>query len=758
MIAGRLIRWFRQAPISVAWICAIVGGFLALYLLRNFTWPRDFHGSVNALRQLFPETGSEALKLWTFWAWSGLLVAACLRRIEPQLDAFDACLAGAAGIWVLGYLMGSILGPIGLFRGTTVWLLMGFATVYLFRAMPLREFHWPQFGTGLMLVAIALVCFTLIPLQLTSPVIPCLDALCWPAAVQRVLTFHVYLPFDNDPFGWWATPVQTPGVELFYAFLGLGANIHSGVLAESAAIVPMAVLIIVAAYRLALTLFNDAAGGAAALLLSLTTIFRRMISMRGSAVDLALVAVGLAFFLAPRRSRVLMAMGALMLGTALPSHILNGAFGIGVAVAAVAAWMVEGDFRRALAGGICLIGSALIGIPYLAIATRFVLPGAALILIELAGIGVIIAGVRLLDPAVDEAGRSSRPWPRLIGGAVLAAVTAAILYDVAERPGAMYSETWHNFPLLSVFALAGVLALLAGARRAGIVTMFAIAASLAPSLVVEHAGSLVGFIGRQPAGSFETYDLERKIVEYWLPFFLVFPAAGFFATLFEYLSPSLVVVAMLAMLLYPPKRGPQMDYDYQEHSISENWMIDYSIISEGYWGLTSDNRWTIGPAERQLIHLLYKEIAAGRINPSTHILHLAPDLLTYGRTSRFSVFTGIDDDTVTLLPTVENWGPVLQGARVRPIGGLAEALATHPDYIVSQIAEPAALKSATADYDKLLDQDGFTLYRRSRLPTGHPISSTFPGWIALCAAFAIGAVLATATKAVVLARPRESVR
>ena len=746
MIVGRLIRWFRQAPVSIAWICAIVGGALALYHLRNFSWPHDFQASMRALAQLSPRTGREAIKLWTFWAWSGLMLAALLRRIDPQLDAFDACLAGAAGIWVLGYLMGSIVGPLGLFRGTTVWLLMGLATVWLFRAVPLREIRRPKFGVGLVILAIALVCFSLIPLQLTSPVIPCLDALCWPAAVQRVLTFHVYLPFDNDPFGWWAPPVQTPGIELFYALLGLGSNIHLGVLVETAAIVPMAALIIIAAYRWAVALFDDAAGGAAALLLFLTTMFRRMISMRGSAVDLALVALGLAFFIAPRRSRVLMAMGALMLGTAIPSHVLDGSFGIEVAMAAVVAFLLEGDFSRALAGAICLAGSILIGLPYFAIATRFILPGVALISLELAGIAVIVYGVSFLDPSLDDSNFSSKSWPLLIGGMVLAAVTTAILYDIVQRPGAIYSEIWHNFPLLSVFALAGVIAILAHARPAGAMTMFVIAAALAPALVVEHSGWLITQLARQPAGSFETFDLERKIAEYWLPFFLVFPAAGFFATLFEYLSPSLVVVAMLAMLLYPPARAPGMNYEYQEHSIPENWMIDYANISQGYWGLTSDNRWTIGPAERRLIHLLYDEIAAGRINQSTHILHLASDLLLYGHTSRFSMFTGIDDDTVTVEPTSDNWVPVLLGARVRPIGQLAEALAARPDYIVTQIAAPAAVKLPPPGYEKLLDQDGFILYRRTDLPTGPPVRSAFPSWIDLCVAFVIGAGAAIAIR------------
>ena len=63
MIAGRLIRWFWQAHVSIAWTRSIVGGALALYHLRNFSWPHDFHASLTALIQLSPKTGPAAIKL-----------------------------------------------------------------------------------------------------------------------------------------------------------------------------------------------------------------------------------------------------------------------------------------------------------------------------------------------------------------------------------------------------------------------------------------------------------------------------------------------------------------------------------------------------------------------------------------------------------------------------------------------------------------------------------------------------------------------
>src|SRR5208337_405989 len=105
-------------------------------------------------------------------------------------------------------------------------------------------------------------------------------------------------------------------------------------------VVPIATLLILATYRLGATLFDDVTGGAAALLLFLTAIFRRLSGMRGTDVDFALVALGLALFLDSRRNPTRMACGALMLGVTIPSHAIDGALAVGVASAACASWLL----------------------------------------------------------------------------------------------------------------------------------------------------------------------------------------------------------------------------------------------------------------------------------------------------------------------------------------------------------------------------------------------------------------------------------
>ena len=99
------------------------------------------------------------------------------------------------------------------------------------------------------------------PAQLGSPVAPYMDVLTYPAAVQRILTFHVYLPFDNDAFGCWGARAQTPGLELFFTALALAAGVKLGVLAQSQIMTAMVALVILATYRLGLALADDVAGG-----------------------------------------------------------------------------------------------------------------------------------------------------------------------------------------------------------------------------------------------------------------------------------------------------------------------------------------------------------------------------------------------------------------------------------------------------------------------------------------------------------------
>ena len=220
------------------------------------------------------------------------------------------------------------------------------------------------------------------------------------------LTFSRYLPFDNDPYGYWSPTNQTPGAELLYAFLGFGADIRLGVLAVTAAMVPMAGLIIFATYRLGRALMGDVAGGMAALLLFADTLLLRAQIGRGTPVAFALVAIGLAFLVDRDRRPMRTAIGALALGTALAAHAIDGGFAVATAGVVLLIRMLDVDLRNVLREGICLVGAVLVGLR-ISDSVQIKLPYPVLPAIQLAGILMIWLAARQLtstQPALDSRG------------------------------------------------------------------------------------------------------------------------------------------------------------------------------------------------------------------------------------------------------------------------------------------------------------------------------------------------------------------
>lgn len=706
------VRSVSRDPLVVAAAAAFVFSALAIYELRNFPFPRDLDAAVSAIVRLLPVTGAAAVRVWAFWAWWAVLIAIVVHKLDPKIGRLDCGLIGAAGVWVLAYFLGTALGPIGLFRASLLWVLGLAGTIYLWRDRPGRVLDRPSFGLGLALIAIGLAAVSLIPLQLASPVAPYMDVLSWPASAQRVLTFGVYLPFDNDPYGIWGPNVQQPALELFYAFLGLGSFTRLAAVAESTLIFPIGALTILATYRLGVALFDDTAGGAAALLLFLTTIFRWAEGMRGTAVAFVLAALGLALFIDPRRNRILMASGALMLGAALPSHAIDGALALGVALVAAGSWLLARDVPRFKAGVLCLSGAVLFGAPEFFIASATVVPVPLLVLFEAVGAGLVIYGATRLIPCKGAAEpRGVNTCLRLL----LLVETLAIGYDAITGSGSLFGEVPGNFPVLGMLAVAGLLALISIPPSVGGVSRICvIAAMLLPPFAIIRILTNVPLTS-SPAMNFATFELTRKIADYWMPFVLVFPAARFIALLCELVPKAFLASVLLASLILAPPRKTGIDYYTHEHSIGENWMVDFSIVSNGYWTGTSDSRWTFDPVESRLNLLLLEEVRAGRITPSTHILHLVRNVSPSERWARFSVFTGIDDDPVVLQPPESEWPMFLVGSRARAVVHLDDELSKRPPYILEEIAPPGPLAFPPAGYERIFDSGGIQLYRRSDL-------------------------------------------
>ncbi|HLW69087.1 MAG TPA: hypothetical protein VKS22_00540 [Candidatus Binataceae bacterium] len=730
------------------WLALGVITLLAIHRLRDFPATLSWRAAFDGIREVLPATAWAAIKVWLFWGLCMILLGGAALRLDPELQTSDALLIGAAAPWALAPILGNILGPLSLFNAATIWGLIALLIAWLWRKPPSLKFSPLSSGQKLALLATALLAVSYIPLQLASPVPPFMDVLSYPSSVQRILTFRVYLPFDNDPYGCWGRYAETPFLELFYAMLALGSGTRLAVLTETAAMMPMAALMIFAAWRLGKSLFGDTAGGFAALLLFSTDLFRRAQGMRGTAVDFALIGLALAFFLDLNRRRITLAAGALMLGIGVGSHAIIGAFGLITAGLGVLMWLVEGDYRRFFAGVLALFGASLCAFPELLIGLDWQVQYPILPLLLLSGLGLIVTAAALLAPQPQ---RLKDLDLRIINAALIGALLLAVIARHAFIFYSFYTKVGLNLPMLFLFGFGGLFATLGiitaerplRARYAGIA-----AGALLLGALDDYLDPALRALGRTAATRMMTSDISIKLTDYWCPYFLIFPAGLLFALAYDRWSRPLTFLALMTLLIYPWRRNTDpIYYDSLEHTITEQWAFNLDTAADGYWAGHSDRRWTFDADEMELIKTLNAEIAAGRITPATHILHLTESISSYSLV-QFSILTGINDDPIEYQHDPNNqWEG---GSRVRGLDSLHEAMAGSPPYILRQDPPPPGFGDPPAGYDRLLDGGALQLYRRHDLATIND-----PPRRGLLRRFGLGVVLGLCAIVVLLGPRRE---
>jgi hypothetical protein len=558
-------------------------------------------------------------------------------------------------------------------------------------------------GAQLALLAFGLLAVGYIPMQLGSPLAPYMDVLTYPAAVQRILTFHIYLPFDNDAFGCWGARAQTPALELFYAALALAGGVRLGVLAHSQTMVPMAAILIFATYRLGRTLVDEVAGGCATLFLFFTTEFRRVSGMRGTAVDFALVALGLAFLFDRERRPIRIALGALILGAAVPSHAIVGGFAILVAGFGALLYLVTGDIRRFIVTVVCMLGAALFALPGIAIGLGLRAPYLVMVTAMVAGAVIIVRSARRLGEISAQAPGNALAIVQLVLAAVIVGA-ALFLHGSSNSPlGTAIDE----YPILALFAFAGVVIAAASAPSVG-------TAILLFALVLDPMYEAVNYLIANWGGTiFQSSfgDIGVKLSDYWCPYFFALLAGIPCALAYRVRRKGapVMLLGLLTLLFYPWYEQFSANYNYVEHSIAEEWGIDLGLATHGFWITTDDARWAEGPDGLALVDFFRTEIERGRITPATHVLHIAHDITVLGNFNRFAVFTGIDDDPVVYDVSSMDVGWIA-GSRVSRITSLPELIAARPQYILDQVG---AVIPRPAGYDEVFDRGGMRLYRRS---------------------------------------------
>ncbi len=719
-------RWIAALSPALAVAAALsVVTALGIYRLRGFPYAYQLNAAVlrdafSGIVPILPQTGWAALKVWSFWGWSAAVIGGLLLTIDPALGMCDAILGGAAGVWVLAYPLGNLLGPIGLFRAPVIWALLAAGMLWLWRRPPEIRIKHISAGQKLALISFALFALITIPVQLGSPVVPFADSLAPPAAAQRILTFHLYAPFDNDPYGLWGPFAQTPALELFYAILAIGSHTRLAVLAESAAMIPMGGLLIFATYRLGRTLLGDAAGGIASLLVFSTALCRGVQGMRGTAVDFALVGIGLGLFLDSRRSSARLAIGAVVLGACVASQPLYGVFAIACAAGWLGLWLIGGERTAFLCGVGALLGALLFAAPVFPIALAISVPYPILPLCQIVGVAVAMLAAKRLVAGGFESLSMGRFAVAAIAGLLLA------LMLIPEISGSLEISQWlyQGFPLLAALCVAGLIVMLAQswvdpkpapyAAIAGAALLIPLAASpvfkVAQSLFTAPGANLWRLI----------FDEVRYKLADWCFYFVVFPAALPFALLRDRGSKPFALFAILAALIFPWRvTDPnQLDWQwhYQGHSILELLAFNLNVAGEGYWADAPNSHWVLDNAEFSLVDFLNREIDAGRITMHTHILHLTrnaerPDFIQY------SAFTGIDDD-----PIEYSYDPNNQfhsGSRIRPISYLPEALARRPEYVLDELSALPGVDDSLAGYELVFRRDRARLFRR-RGSANHP--------------------------------------
>ncbi len=643
--------------------------------------------------EVVPTTLSAAVRVWGFWGMASAICASLLLR-HTTVGTFDSVLMGALAPWVASLFVGTLVAPLGLLSGWSLWLTLLGGAAWCARHPPVRPRLRSTSGQRLLALAAVLAVPAMFLEQLGSPVPPHFDVFAPLAAAQRIVTFG-YLPFDTDAYGYYGRAAGMPGVELFYAMLTLGGGVADAGLAASATIVPMAVLLLAVTYRLGFVIAGDRCGGFAALLLLNTMLLHVLPYGHGRYVSFVPALAGLAYVVDAHPVRRV--AGGLLLATAIACHAIIGSFAMGAAVV----------------GGLpMLFGASIMTLPAVLVAVGPTVPALALTALHAAGFAILVlAAVKWRAPS----GRLATSVASIAGRIALVVLGAVIIRHPPETLLAGFVECW-RFPVLLPLALVGTVIHLFSRwpmRRALLV---------APCLV-GIAAAVAGQKVSVPGLPWVAHDFTAK-AEFWLPLSLCLPAAAGLAWLARW-STGAVLVPLLALLIVPwaPRTAAALGYgqcareevrdpNYNAVAWIEHIGQYLAVAKNGYW----NPRWAKTPAEEALYELLRAEVAAGRLTADVHIPHVAPIVYMFQDTILYSVFVGIHDD---LYMADYQWNASIDGGRVRPIQEAAAAIAKRPPYVViherthsGHALKPEVLDALPLDgYEVMMNDDGVRLLR-----------------------------------------------
>ena len=723
------VRTRRAAEIFGIVTATSVIAALSVFRLRQFRYPLDVRAALHGAAVTVGATAPAALGTWLLVALSIAALAGWLRRRDPTLSGSDAALGAVIVAWAGTYVTLLALGPLGIYRPWVLRVLVVAVVAMTLRPTPARLTPTPRWPAGAWIaVGAAVLSFVpLLLLQLGSPMSPFMDVLPYVASAEKIVTFRAYDAFDNDAAGLWGPTRQVAGCDGLFSFIALVLGIPAH-LAITALIVPMSLLQIAAIYRLGAVVQGSLAGGMATLFLLQTFLWRRTPDVRGTALAFALVALGLAFLFARRRSGMRLALGGLALGLAITVNPLIGAIGMQLASAVlVARWLDLGG--PLFAPIFALAGGSVFALPQVLIARALVVPALTLPLLALAGAAISAMVARRVAPVADartlgaaaadpSLARESVParwrgaWPfaRVL---MLLGLPVYMLREHARQGSEFFTPEWFGYAPLTFLGFAGlaVAAREIWRRPARWPVAFIPAAALWVGIFDFNFASPLRFTGTLEMRALAS-EVTPKVVSYWTPYWLALAAGVFFGMLARRWSRPWAVAVALLVVMYPIHYVPEpLDYDGQQLSLAETWGFHLTNAARGYWAGSFDRRWVIDRDWRELADVMRGEIAAGRIGYHTRVVHISPSI----NRVELALGSGVSVDLLTPSYNPESGWTI--GGRVRGFDSLPAALAAKPPYVLVEDYPPSQYPQL-GEYDEIMVRPHFHLYRRRDLGDG----------------------------------------
>ena len=151
---------------------------------------------------------------------------------------------------------------------------------------------------------------------------------------------------------------------------------------------------------------------------------------------------------------------------------------------------------------------------------------------------------------------------------------------------------------------------------------------------------------------------------------------------------ALVVVAAL-----PMRTVPIDPLHVGERRISESLAIALRFAERGYWTGFPDSRRLVDAEQEQTLEVLRREIAQGRIDAGTQLLHVAASFHHWASIP-IGVFTGVRE---TLASEETEDSIHTAGGRLYPLAALDELLAERPQRFGYVVLEPSGLPPGLED-------------------------------------------------------------